>query len=288
MQFVAEDGLFLRVLLHDHLLGGKLYCSCNHKWDARTQKTRKNRKGELVERKTLTAVYFCRQNHKDLVSPDCPRNIGAKKADTEAWEKICNALDKPEYLLSQAQIFVEQLQTNASNLHEERERIEKDLERINPDRQWIITLARKGKITQSDMEQQLGTLTLQEISHKRDLSSLGQTINISSLANWQAKFEEYLADLHAGVDELKNAAPQTEEERHNLFLLKKQVVDTLVERVTIGKDREIKVEIRLDLLAILDHDASLHKISPAAYSRRAEIYTRIPDLYRAGQILVQL
>lgn len=117
--------------------------------------------------------------------------------------KICNALDKPDYLLSQAQIFVEQLQTNTSNLHEERERIEKDLERINADRQWIVTLARKGTNTQSDMEQQLGTLALQEISHKRDLSSLGQTINISSLDNWQAKFEEYLADLRAGVDELK-------------------------------------------------------------------------------------
>lgn len=117
--------------------------------------------------------------------------------------KICNALDKPDYLLSQAQILVEQLQTNTSNLHEERERIEKDLERINADRQWIVTLARKGTNTQSDMEQQLGTLALQEISHKRDLSSLGQTINISSLDNWQAKFEEYLADLRAGVDELK-------------------------------------------------------------------------------------
>src|SRR5512139_3754889 len=146
-------------------------------------------------------------------------------------------------------------------------------ERINADRQWVITLARKGTITQSDMEQQLGTLTLQEISHKRDLSSLGQTINISLLDNWQAKFEEYLADLRTGVDELKNAAPQTEEERHNLFLLKKQVVDTFVERVIIGKDQELKVEIRLDLLAILDNDASLQKISPAAYSRRGEIYT---------------
>lgn len=150
--------------------------------------------------------------------------------------KICNALDKPDYLLSQAQIFVEQLQTNTSNLHEERERIEKDLERINADRQWIVTLARKGTNTQSDMEQQLGTLALQEISHKRDLSSLGQTINISSLDNWQAKFEEYLADLRAGVDELK--MPLLKLRRSDIICSysKKQVVDTLVERVTIGKD----------------------------------------------------
>jgi len=125
------------------------------------------------------------------------------------------------------------------------------------------------------MEQQLATLTLQEISYKRDLSALGQTININAFDNWEAKFEEYLADLQAGVEALKDVAPQNEEEQHNFFLLKKQVVDTLVERVTISKDRKINVEIRLDLLKILDQDADLENLSPAAYSRRGGTYTRI-------------
>ena len=257
---------------HDYLLGGVLKCDCGNKWGARTQKTRKNRKGVLVERKTLTGVYFCRQNHKDLVSPDCPRHIGAKKADDEAWEKICHALDKPEYLLSQAMDLVDQLRANASNLHEERDRIEKQLQRINHNRQWVITQAREGRFTNNDMEQQLATLTLQEISYKRDLSALGQTININALNNWEEKFEEYLADLQVGVVELKEAAPQTEEERHRVFLLKKKVVDTLVEEVTINRNRELNVVIRLDLQKILDQDAGLENLSPAAYSRRGEIY----------------
>jgi len=259
---------------HDYLLGGLLKCECGNKWGSRTQKTRKNRKGVLVERKTFKGVYFCRQNHKDLVSPDCPRYIGAKKADDEAWEKISRSLDKPEYLLSQAMDLVEQLRANASNLHEERDRIEKQLQRINHHRQWAITQAREGRFTTNDMEQQLATLTLQEISYKRDLSALGQTININALNNWEAKFEEYLADLQSGVVELKEAAPQTDEERHRLFLLKKQVVDTLVEEVKIDRNRKLNVVIHLDLLKILDQDAGLENISPAAYSRRGEIYTR--------------
>jgi len=258
---------------HDYLLGGVMKCDCGNKWGARTQKTRKNRKGVLVERKTTTGVYFCRQNHKDLVSPDCPRHIGAKKADDEAWEKICRALDKPEYLLSQAIDLVDQLRANASNLHEERDRIEKQLQRINHNRQWVITQAREGRFTNNDMEQQLATLTLQEISYKRDLSALGQTININALNNWEEKFEEYLADLQVGVVELKEAAPQTEEERHRVFLLKKKVVDTLVEEVTINRNRELNVVIRLDLQKILDQDADLENLSAAAYSRRGEIYT---------------
>jgi DNA invertase Pin-like site-specific DNA recombinase len=264
-----------RRLHHDYLLGGILKCECGNKWGARTQKTRKNRKGVLVERKTLTGIYYCRQNHKDLVSPDCPRHIGAKKADEEAWEKICRALDKPEYLLSQAMDLVEQLRANASNLHAEKVRIEKELERINHNRQWVITQAREGKFTNNDMEQQLAILTLQEISYKRDLFALGQTININALDNWEEKFGEYLADLQAGVVELKVSAPQNEEERHRLFLLRKQVVDTLVEEVKINRNRELDVVIRLDLQKILDQDAGLENVSPAAYSRRGETYTRI-------------
>jgi len=89
---------------------------------------------------------------------------------------------------------------------------------------------------------------------------------------------EYLADMRVGVTGLKEAAPLNEEERHNLFLLKKQVVDTLVERVFFSKSRGIKVDIHLDLPAILDQDAGLENLSPAAYSRRGEIYTRTPDL----------
>ena len=125
----------------------------------------------MVERKTLTGIYFCRQNHKDLVSPECPGHIGTKKADEEAWKKICDAISKSEYLPSQAKILVEQLQSSAANLHEERYRIEKELERINTDRQWVITLARQGNFTNNDMGQQLVTLTLQKISYKHNLSA---------------------------------------------------------------------------------------------------------------------
>jgi FtsZ-binding cell division protein ZapB len=98
--------------------------------------------------------------HRDLVSPDCPRHIGAKKADTQAWEKICQAVDKPEYLLGQARNLVEELRSNSANLHEEQTRIQNELEALMTERQWVITQARKGAFTTADMEQQLDTLTI--------------------------------------------------------------------------------------------------------------------------------
>jgi len=65
---------------------------------------------------------------------------------------------------------------------------------------------------------------------------------------------EYLEDLRIGVEELKNVAPQNDEERHQVFLLKKQIVDTLVYKATIESNRKIMVDSRLNLLAILEQD----------------------------------
>ena len=48
----------------DYLIGGLLYCDCGRKWGARTNRTRKNRKGKTVKRRTPIGVYYCPQRHK--------------------------------------------------------------------------------------------------------------------------------------------------------------------------------------------------------------------------------
>lgn len=98
---------------------------------------------------------------------------------------------------------------------------------------------------------------------------------------------EYLEDLRIGVEELKNAAPQNDEERHQVFLLKKQMVDTLVHRATIDRNRKIVVDIRLNLLAILDQDAKSTMLD-LAYIGKVEIYTHIHDICHSGQIRLRL
>jgi hypothetical protein len=49
--------------------------------------------------------------------------------------------------------------------------------------------------------------------------------------------------------ELIHANPQTPEERHQVFLLKKRVVDTVLEEARIDENREIHVRFRTDFLA---------------------------------------
>ena len=240
---------------YDYLIGGKLFCDCNYKWGARTNKSKRNRKGELIRRKTPVRVYYCGQTHKEHVSPNCPRHIGAKKAEDIVWQKVCDAIDKPEYLLGQARQIVDQIRESQGTLEQDQIRIENELEAVMIERRWAITHTRKGVFTTNNMEYQLSQLTFQEVTLKQELATLGKTININALNNWEENVAEFLADLRAGVEELKIVAPQTPEEQHEIFVLRKRVIDTLVERVEIDRDRNLFIKIRLNLLDILRKDA---------------------------------
>ena len=99
---------------------------------------------------------------------------------------------------------------------------------------------------------------------------------------------EFLIGLSAIVEELKIVAPQTPEEQHDIFVLKKRVIDTLVERVDIDIDRNLFVQIRLNLLDILRKDAESGGSTAGVQNFEVETYTRIHDICRAGQLCVKL
>ena len=115
------------------------------------------------------------------------------------------------------------------------------------------------------MDYQLGALTLQELSLKREYANIGQAINIYALGDWETRVVEYLADLQAGLDSL-NVIPKNDEERQEIFEFKKQTVNTLVKRVTIDRNRQLQVEISINLLN-LSHDEPPSEDDPDQSSR---------------------
>ena len=157
-----------------------------------------------------------------------------------------------------------------SNL-DERDSIQKELDALAMERQWVITQARKGKISEDDMDLQLGALSIQELELKRCLTRQIEASDLAALTDWEAVTREYLSNLAEGLD-LLNAAPQNDEERHQKFLLKRRLVRLLVEKVEIEKDRKIEVILQLDVLKLLAERAK----GPAAKVWTAGTYTRIP------------
>jgi hypothetical protein len=64
--------------------------------------------------------------------------------------KICDVIDRPDYLLGQARQLVNQILTSQASLMEETVRIQNELETVLTERQWVITQARKGVFPVSD------------------------------------------------------------------------------------------------------------------------------------------
>jgi hypothetical protein len=253
-----------------------LTCSCNKKWGGRavTYK-KKNRRGAIVDRKSFYWIYYCREFLKERIQPECPRTIGAHKSDDFVWKKVCEALNDPDVLLGNVRMHIAELRQQAETVLEDKERIQQELDAIMMERQKVITWARKGSITDEDMEYQLSALTLQEMNLKREVASYGELIQLTAFDDWEKVAMEHFLDLRAGIESLNNE-PETEEEKDEIFQFKRNIIKTLVNRVVIDEHRNLKIEIRVNILDLLKAAASPN----ISEIQKAGTYTRTRS-YRA-------
>ena len=75
------------------------------------------------------------------------------------------------------------------------------------------------------MKHQLKSMTMLELELKRELSTLGQVINIELLDQWEVKVKEHPHDIQTEKDALNNAAPLYFEGQHEIFVLKKGILE---------------------------------------------------------------
>lgn len=61
-------------------------------------------------------------------------------------------------------------------------------------------------------------------------------------------------------------------------------MNTLVQRVTIEKNHELKVEISLSISKVIEESADLGAVHLAEFG----IYTHILDMHRTAQILIRV
>ncbi|NOH02756.1 MAG: recombinase family protein [Chloroflexi bacterium] len=206
------------------LIQGLLYCDCGYRWQPRGATSHFRRHdGAWVKRKTITGVYHCTCNYEELISPGCPRSIPRRDADREVWRQVCNAINHPEILLDQARILVDELKRESNIGNADRERIEKELENLFQNRQWTITQARKGGITEEEMERRLNEYSQLEVQLKKELSAMQKAIDERLLTDWEAKVMQFLDDLKIGIQAL-NTEPATDEEWLESFEIKRQTV----------------------------------------------------------------
>lgn len=230
----------------NYLAGGLLYCQCDRKWTAVTVRHRGKRK----HHKTIGGVYQCSERHPERIHPNCPRTAGAKKIDDLLWQKVKGVIAHPEALLAGARGHVEVLRGQVNEMLAEKHRLEEGISKIVEQRQWIIRQARRGGITEQDMDNQLAELSAQEASLHTDLASKVSHIELVDLGDWEAQITETIDRLRRQI-KLLDAEPQTEEARQQQFDLKRRIVEFLVDRVMITKERDLQVVFKVDMTSIL-------------------------------------
>ncbi len=231
---------------HDYLLSGHLKCSCNLTWQAKTATHRRNRKGEWIERQTPIGTYFCPQAHKELRPSDCPKSISAKQAETQVWEKVSEFITNPAYLLAEAEAKVSRLQKDYEQMQREELRLHKELKRLNEERQEFITKACKERMPDEELASQMDVRYEKERGVQRRLTTIERTKDDFTKLDLEEQIRKYVAELQSEIVELLHADPQTPEERHQVFLLKKRVVDTVLEEARIDQNREIHIKFHSD------------------------------------------
>jgi DNA invertase Pin-like site-specific DNA recombinase len=235
----------------DFLIRGLLYCPCGYRMATQISKTsRRHWDGEWKSGE-IYGYYLCVCRYPELLSPDCPRSVNNRKADQNVWEQVCSAINHPELLMDQARILVEELKDNVLAQNTDSELIEKELNTLFINRQWVITRARKGAISESEMEQQLSSMSIQEVELKKQLTAIDEAIDMRLLIDWEAKVMQYFVDLQEGIRALNNIPDSSDEQLH-ASELKRHIIETLVEKINVDRNYQFTVTIRFHILGILE------------------------------------
>jgi hypothetical protein len=236
---ISRDGFLIRSLL---------YCPCQYKMQSSLSSSSRR---AAIEGRMVSGNYSCRCQYDEVRSPDCPRFVNSRRADEDVWNQVCHVIKNPDVLIEQARVMVDELRNSAVTQSADQERIEKELDALASNRQWVITQARKGSITEQEMDRQLSEMSLQEVALKHELSSAREIIDTSVIENWEPHVRQYLTDMLEGIAGLNTIPVDPQEERENQGL-KRYIIETLVEKVVVDRNQTFTVTIRLNLLQILE------------------------------------
>ena len=236
---------------NDYLLAGHMKCACNLTWRARTAAHRRSRKGEWVERKTPISTYFCPQLHKELRPPDCPKSVSAKRAEAQVWEKLCEFALDPAYLMAQAKRLAYQFEQKQGTLQQNLQQLRDEQVLLTKERQEFITHARVTRMNQEEFSKKIAVHYEKAARVERRETAIEDELNAYADLDFDARVSAYVQDLQADLEDVINANPQNDEERHALFLRKRRYIDDLLEEVVIDGDRQIHVKFRADILRLV-------------------------------------
>ena len=229
-----------RHLKHNYLATGLIYCGvCGVKMTSRASLSGRRK------RKTPYRYYRCTRGGMGLRSPGCPDAISAKVADAEIWNKVWDWFSNRDRFTRALDERVANLESQQQDVEAECKRLEKQMQGFDEEEQRVITMRRKGLISEAQFEQQLAAMRLERNGIERDWSEkrllIGNQVNrLKELA------EIYREEVLAGSEAI-NATPATAEEAEVQFRARRRIVERLVQKVDVMADKHVVVHAILDV-----------------------------------------
>jgi site-specific DNA recombinase len=226
---------------HHCLAAGLVYCAaCDARLLARIMKNGYKRKDGTEGKRE---VYRC-HNHR-YKKPGCVNRKSARKIDTEIWRKVWTLISEPDRFEQALQGRIATLQAEEEDAETECKRLNGQLDELLLERQKVITWARKGIITDDDLETQLMVLTAQENELKSTLSE--KQVLVGNRAERLIKLASLFREqVQAGVEAI-NAEPETPEQAKRQLEFRRRIVRAIVKRVDVYKDLRVEVQAELEL-----------------------------------------
>ena len=122
--------------------------------------------------------------------------------------------------------------------------MQEEIKKLNTERQEFITKARKERMPDEEFTPQIRALYDKERGVQRRLTTIERAKEDFTTLDWEAQVKKYVAELQTEMAELINSNPQTSEEKHQVFLLKKQIVDRVIAEARIDENRDIHIKFR--------------------------------------------
>lgn len=202
----AGNRSIARNVKEDYLCLGLVYCACGWKCHGVT-----NRAARRRGYPTVSGYYDCQRRNQDpeSMSPQCSRLTGSKKVDDFVWQFVVRLCDDPDLLREAIARKITELEGEQADQDAAVDQLQKMLDDLSIERQWVITQARRKAITEDDMGMQLSALQIQEWSYRKELEEAQGKVaarqHAEALGVWVA---QYLSDIGAGV-RLLNVKPET-------------------------------------------------------------------------------
>ncbi len=192
--------------------------------------------------------YTCRTYSQHLDIPGCARNVSQPKVDNEMWERIENWLKKPEIFEQEVKQKAAELQATEVDAGVEIAKLEAQLAETLLERQHVIAFARKGIITEDDLEAQLLSIAMQTRIIRESLAEK-QLLTGNRADHLLEAARQFRLYVQTGIEVLSQPV-ENEKDAARQFEMRRELVQRMFKRVIVRANKTIAIEPNFENLRI--------------------------------------